>query len=171
VAVYVQFDAWYASARLLKYIRPQGWHTTCGVRSNRALSGQRLNQRFLAQWHRRYVHFDIRATDGSSRAFLMRHMTRRPRKVPFDVRGLATRRHCRDHRPAYFISTDLSLAPHTALQWHARRRNCEVDNFYLKERLGLGGFRLQPYEAVDKFCPVVHLPYAYTQWRLAHTTD
>jgi hypothetical protein len=171
VEVYVQFDAWYASARLLNYIRRQGWHATCGVRSNRHLSGQRLDQRFLAQRHRPYVYVDICAADGSSRTFLMRHLTGRLRKVRFDVRGLATKRHYRDHRPAYFISTDLSLAPHTALQWYARRWNCEVDNFYLKERLGLGDFRLQPYEAIDKFCTVVHLSYAYTQWRLAHTTD
>jgi hypothetical protein len=53
VVVYVQFDAWYASARLLKYIRRQGWHAICGVRSNRLLSGRRLDQRFLAQRHRR----------------------------------------------------------------------------------------------------------------------
>jgi hypothetical protein len=171
VAVYVQFDAWYASARLLKYIRRQGWHATCGVRSNRLLSSQRLDQRFKAQRHRRYVYVDIRAADGSTHTFLMRHMTGRLNGVPFELRGLATKRHYRDQRPAYFISTDLSLAPHTALQWYAKRWNCEVDNLYLKQRLGLGDFRLQPYEAIDKFCTVVHLAYAYTQWRLAHTTD
>jgi hypothetical protein len=171
VAVYVHFDAWYASARLLKYIRRQGWHATCGVRSNRHLSGQRLDQRFLAQRHRRYVRVDIRAADGSIRTFLARHMIGRLNKVPFDIRGLATKRHYRDRRPVYFISTDLTLAPHTALQWYAKRWNCEVDNFYLKQRVGLGDFRLQPYEAIDKFCTVVHLAWAYVQWRLAHTTD
>ncbi len=171
VAVYVQFDAWYASARLLKYIRRQGWHATCGVRSNRLLSGQRLDQRFQAQRHRRYVCVDIHAADGATHTFLMRHMIGRLKEVPFDVRGLATKRHYRDAHPAYFISTDLSLAPATALQWYAKRWNCEVDNLYLKERLGLGDFRLQSYEAIDKFCAVVHLAYAYTQWRLAHTTE
>jgi hypothetical protein len=170
VAVYVQFDAWYASARLLKYIRRQGWHATCGVRSNRLLSRQRLDQRFMAQRHRRYVHVNIPAADGSNRTFLMRHMIGRLKKVPFDVRGLATKRHYRDPHPVYFVSTDLSLAPHTALQWYAKRWSCEVDNLYLKERLGLGNFRLQSYEAIDKFCTVVHLTYLYTQWRLAHTT-
>jgi hypothetical protein len=171
VAVYVHTDARFSSARLLKYIRRQGWHATCGVRSNRLLSGQCLKQRFLAQRHRRYVHVDIRAADGSVRTFLARHMTGRLNKVPFDVRGLATKRHYRDTKPVYFISTDLSLAPHTALQWYAKRWYCEVDNFYLKQRLGLGDFRLQPYEAIDKFCAVVHLAWAYVQWRLAHTVD
>ncbi len=171
VAVYVHFDAWYASARLLRYIRRQGWHATCGVRANRHLSGQRLDQRFLAQRHRRYVRVDVDAADGSKRTYLVRDLVGRLNKVPFDVRGLASKRHYRDHRSVYFISTDLSLTPHTALQWYARRWNCEVDNFYLKQRLGLGDFRLQPYEAIDKFCTVVHLAWAYVQWRLARNTD
>jgi hypothetical protein len=171
VAVYVHLDAWYSSARLLKYIRRQGWHATCRVRANRKLSGQRIDQRDLAQRHRRYVYVDIPAADGSKSTYLVRHMQGRLNKVPFDVRGLASRRHYRDPRPVYFISTDLSLAPHMALQWYAKRWNCEVDNFYLKQRLGLGDFRLQPYEAIDKFCAVVHLAWAYLQWRLAHTSD
>jgi len=168
VAVYVHFDAWYASARMFKYIRRQGWHATCRVQSNRNLSGQPISQRALAQRHRRYVRVDIPAADGSKTTYLVRQMTGRLSKVPFDVRGLVSTKHYRDPRPVYFISTDVSLAPHTALQWYAKRWNCEVDNTYLKLRLGLGDFRLQPYEAIDKFCVVVHLAWAYVQWRLGH---
>jgi len=171
VAVYVHLDAWYASARLLKYIRRQGWHATCRVRANRQLSGQRIDQRALVQRHRRYVYVDIHAADGSKTTYLVRSMVGRLNKVPFDVRGLVSRRHYRDHRPVYFISTDLSLLPQRALQWYAKRWDCETDNFYLKQRLGLGDFRLQPYEAIDKFCTVVHLTWAYVQWRLAHTPN
>ncbi len=169
VAVYVHLDAWYASARLLKYIRRQGWHATCRVRSNRKLSGQRIDQRALAQRHQRYVYVDIPAADDSKTTYLVRSMVGRLHKVPFDVRGLVSKRHYRDRRPVYFISTDLSLPPQRVLQWYARRWNCEGDNFYLKQRLGLGDFRLQPYEAIDKFCTTVHLTWAYVQWRLAHT--
>ena len=171
VAVYVHFDAWYASARMLKKIRRQGWHATCRVKANRNLDGQPIAQRALAQRHRRYVRVDIPATDGSKKTYLVRSMTGRLNKLPFDVRGLVSKRHYRDPHPAYFISTDLSLAPHTALQWYAKRWNCEVDNAYLKQRLGLGDFRLQSYEAIDKFCAVVHLTWAYIQWRLAHTDN
>ena len=42
--VTIQFDSWYASARLLKYIHRQGWHTVCGLKSNRKLNGTRLDQ-------------------------------------------------------------------------------------------------------------------------------
>lgn len=171
VAVYVHFDAWYASARLLKYIRRQGWHATCRVRSNRRLDGQTIKQRDLAQRHRRYLRIEVTVADGSKTTFLVRRTVGRIHKVPFDVCGLVSRRHYRDHYPAYFVSTDPSLAPQKALQWYAKRWNCEVDNLYLKQRLGLGDFRLQSYEAIVKFCTVVHLSWAYLQWRLAHTMN
>jgi hypothetical protein len=166
VQVYVQFDAWYASARLLKYIRRQGWHAICQVQSNRHLSGQSLAQRFLAQKHQRYVYAHIPAPEDSRRTFLVRHMVGRIHKVPFDVRGLETKRHYWDRRPVYFLCTDTTLPPATALQWYTRRWNCEIDNYYLKERLGLADFRLQSYEAIDKFCAVVHLAYVYLQCQL-----
>jgi len=169
VQVYVHFDAWYGSARLLRYIRRQGWHATCAVKANRKLSGQRMDQRDWAQQHRRYVEVDVRAADGTQTTYLVRHTTGYLTDVPFAVRGLVSKRHYRDRHPLYFICTDLSLAPHTALQWYAKRWNCEVDHTYLKLRLGLGDFRLQPYEAIDKFCAVVHLAWAYLQWRLAHS--
>lgn len=170
VAVYVHLDAWYASARMLKYIRRQGWHATCRVRANRNLSGLRFDQCPWAQQHRRHVRVDIRAADGAGMTYLVRHMIGRLSGVPFPVRGLVSKRHYRDRHLVYFISTDLSLAPQTALQWYARRWNCEVDNTYLKLRLGLGDFRLQSYEAIDKFCAVVHLALAFLQWQLANSS-
>ena len=45
-------------------------------------------------------------------------------------------------------------------------RGRETDNVYLKTRLGLGDFRVRAYEAVDKYVAVVHLTWAYVQWRL-----
>jgi len=167
VVVYVHFDAWYASARLLRYIRRQGWHATCRVQSNRHLDGQRIDQHHLAQRHRQCLRVEVSAADGSKTTYLVRRMVGRINKVPFDVCGLVSRRHYRDHRPVYFISTDLTLSPRKALQWYAKRWNCEVDHQYLKQRLGLGDFRLQSYEAIDKFCAVVHLAWAYVKWRYA----
>jgi len=35
--VYVQFDSWYASRQLIKFVRRQRWHVTCGLKSNDSL--------------------------------------------------------------------------------------------------------------------------------------
>jgi hypothetical protein len=87
--------------------------------------------------------------------------------VAFDVRVFASRRHERDKHPAYFASTDLALSATQALQGYGRRWSLLLDNFSLKTRLGLADFRVQPYEAVDKWCAVVHLAWAYVEWRSA----
>ena len=42
--IYVLFDSWYASARLIKYVRRQGWHVICTLKSNRLLDGTQLSQ-------------------------------------------------------------------------------------------------------------------------------
>ncbi len=169
VTVYVQFDSWYASAGLINYVLRQGWHVTCRIQPNRNLSGKRVDQRDLAQRHERYARVGISAADGSKTTFLVRTMVGRLQKVRRDVCVLVSRRHYRDRHPVYFVSTDLTLSPQEALQGYAKRWNCEVDNWYLKQRLGLGDFRLQSYEAIDKFCAVVLLAWAYVQWRLART--
>ena len=42
-----------------------------------------------------------------------------------------------------------------------------MDNFYLKTQLGLADFRVQSYEAVDKYLLVVHLAWAYVERRFS----
>ncbi|MDQ5853980.1 MAG: transposase [Chloroflexota bacterium] len=165
--VTVQFDSWYAAAQLLKYIHRQGWHTVCGLKSNRKLNGKRLDQHARALWHQRYTPVAVTAADGTKTTYLVRTLTGRLQDLAFDVRVFASRRHYRDQHPAYFASTDLTLPAHKALQGYDRRWSCEVDNFYLKTQVGLADFRVQPYEAVDKWCAVVHLAWAYVEWRFA----
>lgn len=42
----------------------------------------------------------------------------------------------------------------------------EVDNWYLKEQLGLADYRVHSLEAILKYHAVVFLSLAYLQWRL-----
>lgn len=165
--VTIQFDSWYASARLLKYIHRQGWHTVCGLKSNRKLNGTRLDQHAPALRHQRYIPVTVTAADGKKTTYLVRDLQGRLEDLAFDVRVFASKRHPRDNRPAYFASTDLALPATRALQGYGRRWSCEIDNLYLKGQLGLADFRVRPYDAVDKWCAVVHLAWAYVEWRFA----
>jgi hypothetical protein len=165
--VTVQFDSWYASARLLKYIHRQGWHCVCGLKSNRKLNGKRLDQHAAALRHQRYTPVTVTAADGKKTTYLVRDLTGRLEDLAFDVRVFASKRHPRDNRPAYFASTDLALPAQKALQGYGRRWSCEIDNLYLKSQLGLADFRVQRYAAVEKWCAVVQLAWAYIEWRYA----
>jgi hypothetical protein len=164
-AIYVQFDSWYASNKLIKYVRRQGWHTNCGLKCNRKLNGIRLDQLAYKLRHRRYTHVRVTAADGNKTTYYVRDAIGRLQKVPFDVRVFFSKRHPREKSPAYFMSTDLTRSAQQALQGYRGRWSCEVVNFYLKTQLGLADFRVQSYEAVDKYMVVVLLTWAYVERR------
>src|SRR6266487_2433202 len=67
--VYVQFDSWYASAKLIKYVRRQRWHVTCGLKCNRTLNGVRIDHLASALRHRRYTRVRVTATDGNTTTY------------------------------------------------------------------------------------------------------
>ena len=46
--------------------------------------------------------------------------------------------------------------------------NIEVDNFYVKQYLGLADFRVQSYEATEKWFAIVFLALVFLQWRFNH---
>jgi hypothetical protein len=163
--VYVQFDSWYASERLIKYVRRQGWHVTCGLKSNRKLNGTRLDQLAYKLRHRRYTHVRVTAADGNKTTYYVRHTTGRLVDIPFDVRVFFSKRHPREKSPAYFMSTDLTRSAQQALQGYRGRWSCEVVNFYLKTQVGLADFRVRSYQAVDKYMLVVLLTWAYVERR------
>jgi hypothetical protein len=163
--VYVQFDSWYASEQLIKYVRRQAWHVTCGLKHNRKLNGQRIDQIASALRHRRYTHIQVTAADGNQTTYFVRQTTGRLKKVPFDIRVFFSKRHPRETSSAYFMSTDLTRSAQQALQGYSGRWSCEVGNFYLKTQLGLCDFRVQSYQAVDKYMLVVFLTWAYVERR------
>jgi hypothetical protein len=166
-SVYVQFDSWYASRRLIKFVRRQGWHVTCGLKHNRHFNGQRLDTHAQALKHRWYTKTTVTTADGEQRNYYVRRLDGRLAQVPHDVRVYFSKRHPREKSPAYIGCTDLTCSAKQALQGYTWRWSCETVNFYLKTQLGLADFRVQSFEAVDKFIVVVHLAWAYVEQRFA----
>jgi len=164
-SVVVQFDSWYASEALIKYVRRQGWHVTCGLKHNRKLNGQPIDHLAYALRHKRYTRVHVTAADGNKTTYYVRQTTGHLEKVVDDVRVFFSRRHPREKSPAYFMSTDLTRSAHQALQGYRRRWSCEVVNFYLKTQLGLADFRVRSYAAVDRYMVVVLLSWAYVERR------
>jgi hypothetical protein len=168
VPVYILHDTWYASARLLRRSHQYQWHTITALKHNRKLDGVRLDQHTRASRHQRYEHVHVTATDGTRTPYFTRSLSGRLEDLAFDLRVIDSKTHPRARRSAYFGCTDLHLETQTALQRYAHRWGCETDNLYLQTRLGLGDFRVRPYEAIDKYVAVVHLTLAHAQWRLRH---
>ncbi len=167
--VYVLFDSWYASNQLLKFCRRRDWHVICAVKSNRLLNEMKLSQWNQTLKHQRYEHVSVTATDQRQKTYLVRVKHGRLKKLPFDVCVIISKRHHRDKHPKYFLSTDTSLAPKKILRIYQKRWPIEVDNFYVKQHLGLIDFRVRSFEATEKWFAVVFLAYIFLQYRLNHS--
>ena len=168
--VYVLFDSWYASNKLLKFCRRQGWHVICAIKSNRTLDGVKLSKWNQRLKHQPYTRVNPAATDQRKRPYLVRARKGRLKNVPFEVCVLISKRHRGDKRPKYFLCTDLSLSAQQILTLYKKRWPIEVDNYYVKQLLGLGDFRVQSYEAVEKWFAIIFLAYTFLQWRLNHAS-
>jgi hypothetical protein len=163
--VYVLFDSWYTAAKLVKWIRQQGWHVIAGLKSNRNVSGKKL-----AEWHhelkgRSYTKVVLELADGRKRTYWVRSIEGRIHGVPGNVRVLLSQTGPGARAPKHFLCTDLDLSAQAILSRYQHRWRQEVDYWYVKLQLGLGDFRLQSYEAIEKWYAVVYLVLVYLYWQ------
>lgn len=168
--IYVLFDRWYASKQLLRFIRRQGWHVICALKSNRVLSGQRLTVWNQQDRHQRYLRVQQPRADGRSRTYLVRRHWGTLRGLSGRVCVFISKRHRRDKHPMYFLSTDVTLCAREVLSWYGKRWSQEVDFWYLKQRLGLADFRMQSVEATERWYAVVYLTLVFLTWYGYETT-
>jgi hypothetical protein len=165
IAVYVLFDSWYTSAKLVRWIRNQQWHVIAGLKSNRKISGCKVSA-----WHRSfkgspYEQVRLGLANGKRRTYWTRLLFGRLRGVPDSVHVIISQKGPGLGAPRYFLCTDRTLSAQEILQRYQKRWGCETDYWQLKEQLGLGDYRLQSYEAIARWYSVVYLVLAYLYWR------
>jgi len=163
--VYVLFDSWYASAKLINLCLRKKWHVVCALKSNRKLEKQRIDRYDQTLKHKPYQKITLEAVDPRpARIYYVRTVTGHLEKVKQEVYVIISKKSTRDRSPKYFLCTDTSLSAEEALQLYQKRWPVEVDNLYLKQVLGLGDFRLQSFEAIQKWFAVVTLAINYLQY-------
>jgi hypothetical protein len=163
--VYVLFDSWYTSAKLVKWIRQQDWHVIAAIKSNRKVSGRKLTD-----WHHdfkghSYERVSLELANKNKRIYCVRSLTGRLRGVPGEVRVLLSQKGPGVHTPKFFLCTDTKLSVQEILRRYQHRWSQEVDYWYVKLQLGLGDFRLQKHEAISKWYAVVYLVLTYLYWQ------
>jgi len=165
-AVYVLFDSWYASNRVIKFCCKNNWHVICAIKSNRTFEDKMLSKtaRYL-----RNKNFTKTWVDSARSTTLYWTCLKRGTIKGFqDVMSvIISKRHSRDKKPEFFLCTDLSLSAKQALSLYTRRWAIEVDYLYLKDRLGLEDFRVRSMEGINKYFTLTFLDLAYLMWRKA----
>jgi len=164
LAVVVQFDSWYASNKILKFVHRRKWQFTCGVKFTRKLDGVSLATHHRELKHKVYTPVGVETAEGET-TYFVRSLKGRFSGLPIDLRVLISQRRKGQKYPAYFASTRIGCKMQTILQGYSGRWSCEVVNFYTQRRLGVEDFRLWRYEAVDRYLVAVHLAWAYVEQR------
>lgn len=174
--IYVLYDSWYASNRLIKFCRRHGWHVICALKHNRLFFKQgapeaknlsriaryTTSKRFTAVW--------VDAPQNSTRYWVIK-LIGRLKGIGEEFAVIISKRHPGDKRPEYFLATDVTLSAKEALSLYTRRWAIEVDHLYLKNRLGLGDFRLRSVEGISKYFDLVFLTLVYLHWRKSELHD
>jgi transposase len=167
--VYVLFDSWYASKKLIKFCRRQKWQVICAIKSNRRIVKVRVDHHNLALRHKPYERITLEAVDEQHQAprYYTRLLQGHLEDFAEPVHAIISKKRPGDKFPKYFVCTDLTLTVQQALRYYQKRWHVEVDNTYLINALGLGDFRLQSFEATQKWFAVVMLAINYLQFRMA----
>lgn len=163
--VYVLFDSWYSSVKLIKFCLRHKWHVICALKHNRLLDGKGLSSHAKYLKNKSFIPVRLNSAESVTECLtysLRGHLN----DIPNEVCVIISKRHSRDRRPEYFLSTDLSLSAERILNWYTKRWSCEVDYLYLKGRLGLEDFRLRSVEGITKYFALIFLALAYLQFRL-----
>jgi hypothetical protein len=148
--VYVLFDSWYASNKLITFCRKNNWHVICALKSNRRFQRKRLSRVACYVRHRDLTRVLV---DSANTSTLYWTCLKRGKLkgVTSEVDVIISKRHPRDKRPEFFLCTDASLSVKKALGLYTKRWAIEADYLYLKSRLGLGDFRLRSMEGINRY--------------------
>ncbi len=85
--------------------------------------------------------------------------------MPGEVRVLLSQTGLGARAPKYFLCTDVTLSVQEILSRYQHRWSQEVDYWHVKLQLGLADFRLQSYEAIEKWYAVVYLALTFLYWQ------
>ena len=162
--VVVQFDSWYASNKILKFVHRRKWQFTCGVKFTRKLDGVSLAAHHRKLKHKVYTPVGVETAEGET-TYFVRSLEGRFSNLPIDLRVLISQRRKGQKYPTYFASTRINCKEQDVLQGYSGRWSCEVVNFYTQTKLGIEDFRLWRDEAVDRDLVAVHLAWAYIERR------
>jgi hypothetical protein len=108
--VYVLFDSWYASAKLINLCLRKHWQIVCALKANRKIEKQRIDRYDQTLKHKPYQKITLEAVDPRpARTYLVRTLHGHLEKVKQEVYVIISKKRPGDPRPKYFLCTDVSI--------------------------------------------------------------
>jgi hypothetical protein len=115
--VYVLFDSWYASAKLINLCLRKNWQVVCALKSNRKIEKQRVDRYNQTLAHKPYQKITLEAVDNRpARTYYVRTVSGHLENIRQEVYVIISKKRSGDLHPKYFLCTDTTLSAEEALK-------------------------------------------------------
>jgi len=171
-SVTVLMDSFYSSNKILNYCRRQQWTAIAAIKKNRILDGKRVDHHARTPASKDWERVSVPNTSGTkTQTYRVVLLTGHLQGVRGRGSVVTSKRGRRDRSPKYFFSTDPTLSAQEILARYAKRWHVELDYFFLKEKLGLGDFRIRKWGAIRRYLTIVFVALCWLQHYRWHRGD
>jgi hypothetical protein len=159
---YLLVDAWYTSGKLMLHALKRGYHTIGRIKSNRVIypGGIKTSVKefstFISKDETSLV------TAGDDTYYVYRHEGKINDLENAVILFCWSKSDLSD-KPAFILSTDVSLTTSEILLYYQNRWNIEVSYRYQKNSLGFDEYQLESLTSIKRFWSMVFMTYTFLE--------
>lgn len=159
---YLLVDAWYTSGKLMLHALSKGYHTIGRIKSNRVIypQGIKTSVKDFSTFIRKDDTCPV--TAGDSTYYVYRYEGK-INDLENAVILICWSKEDLSDTPAFIVSTDISLATSTILEYYQNRWDIEVSYRYHKNSLGFDEYQVESLTSIKRFWSMVFMTYTFLE--------
>ncbi|MCX7921559.1 MAG: IS701 family transposase [Clostridia bacterium] len=159
---YLLVDAWYTSGKLMLHALRKGYHTVGRIKSNRVIypGGIKTNVKEFATHIRKDETCPV--TAGEDTYYVYRYEGKINDLENAVILICWSKKDLSD-KPAFIVSTDVSLTTSTILEYYQNRWDIEVSYRYHKNSLGFDEYQVESLTSIKRFWSMVFMTYTFLE--------
>ena len=164
--VYVLFDSWYASKKLIDACNAKGFHVIAAFKTNRMIYPAGISIQ-VSDFAKEYIpSTDLRSVTVEDRKYKIYEYEGQLSDIE-NVKALLCWEDgfSPDKTPFCILCTDGALDVVTVLRHYLVRWNIETGYRYFKDMLGFDHYQMHTYQAIERFWTIQYLVYAYLEFQ------
>ena len=157
---YLLVDSWYTSAKILLHGLINGCHTIGRIKSNRVIypAGIKTNVKKFSSYIRTN---ETSLVTASNNKYYVYRYEGKLNDIENVVVLISWTKNDLSDKPAFIISTDVSLDNKTIISYYEKRWDIEVSYRYHKTALGFDEFQIQSLKSIHRYWSMIFLTYTF----------
>ena len=159
---YLLVDSWYTSAKILLHGLINGCHTIGRIKSNRVIypAGIKTNVKKFSSYIRTN---ETSLVTASNNKYYVYRYEGKLNDIENAVVLISWTKSDLSDKPAFIISTDVSLDNKTIISYYEKRWDIEVSYRYHKTALGFDEFQIQSLKSIHRYWSMIFLTYTFLE--------